>query len=170
MFPVENGHVKRLGADDAPALQSLLERCRDFLELTHEAPRPGAAEHFLTHLPDGKTLEDKFVLGLYVGEVDELSGVIDIVRHWPVKDEWIIGTFLLDPTRRNAGLGARVHRDLERWVRGQGGTGLRLVVQVQNPAGLRFWQRRGYAITGQTIQRTATRENIIHLLRKPLDA
>ncbi|WP_158502186.1 N-acetyltransferase [Vitiosangium sp. GDMCC 1.1324] len=161
--------MKRLGADDALALQALLERCRDFLELTHEAPRPGAAREFLNNLPNGKTLEDKFVLGLYAEGADELAGVIDIVRHWPIRDEWIIGTFLLEPTRRNTGLGASVHRDLEQWVRGQGATGLRLVVQVQNPAGLRFWQRQGYAITGQTVQRTHVRENIIHLLRKPLD-
>ncbi|WPB77690.1 GNAT family N-acetyltransferase [Archangium violaceum] len=170
MFPVDNGHVKRLGVDGAPALQSLLERCRDFLELTHEAPRPDEANHFLANLPDGKTLEDKFVLGLYQNGTSELAGVIDIVRHWPVKNEWIIGTFLLDPTRRNAGLGARVHRELEGWVRHQGATGLRLVVQQQNPGALRFWQRQGYAVTGQTLQRTRTRENIIHLLRKPLDA
>ncbi|HYO73337.1 MAG TPA: GNAT family N-acetyltransferase [Archangium sp.] len=133
MFPIENGHVKRLGASDTPALQSLLERCRDFLELTHEAAKPGEAEHFLANLPDGKTLEDKFVFGLHQDGKSELSGVIDIVRHWPVKDEWIIGTFLLDPTHRNAGLGASVHRQLEGWVRSQGATGLRLVVQVQNP-------------------------------------
>lgn len=169
MFPVERGHVKRLGTQDVPALQSLLECCRDFLELTHEAPRPDAAHEFLENLPDGKTLEDKFVFGLYEDGTKELVGVIDIVRNWPTRDEWIIGTFLLEPTRRNTGLGARVHRDLEQWVRGQGATGLRLVVQVQNPAGLRFWQRQGYTITGQTTQRTPVRENIIHLLHKPLD-
>ncbi|WNG44346.1 GNAT family N-acetyltransferase [Archangium minus] len=70
----------------------------------------------------------------------------------------------------NAGLGARVHWALEGWVRNQGATGLRLVVQEQNPGALRFWQRQGYAITGQTLQRTRTRENVIHLLRKSLDA
>jgi GNAT superfamily N-acetyltransferase len=169
MFPIENGHVRRLGAEDAPALQSLFERCRDFLELTDEAPRPGAAEHLLSNLPDGKTLEDKFVLGLYANGVDELFGVIDIVRHWPTKDEWIIGLLLLAPARRNGGLGTRVHGELEQWVRGQGGMGLRLVVQVQNPGGLRFWQRQGYVITGQTLQKKPTRENVIHLLHKPLE-
>lgn len=169
MFPVEDGYVRRLGTSDAPALQSLLERCRDFLELTDEAPRPGAAEHLLSNLPDGKTHEDKFVLGLYASREDEFFGVIDIVRHWPVKDEWIIGLLLLDPARRNQGLGASVHRALEQWVRGQGATGLRLVVQEQNPGGLRFWRRQGYAITGQMQQKRATRENTIHLLRKPLE-
>ena len=53
-------------------------------------------------------------------------------------------------------------------MRGQGASGIRLVVQEQNPDALRFWQRQGYEVTGLTHQKTPRRENIIQLLHKPL--
>ena len=66
------------------------------------------------------------------------------------------------------GLGNRFVDALEGWVQGQGATGLRLIVQEQNPGALRFWQRRGYAIQGTAQQRAHGRENTVMRMRKAL--
>jgi GNAT superfamily N-acetyltransferase len=168
MFQVDGRPVVRLGAEDVPALRELVERCHAFMTLVYGAVEPDAAEQFLEGLPPGKTLEDKFVLGLYADGTKELLGVLDAVRGFPEDDEWIIGLFLLDPDHRRAGLGARFLAAFEQWVRGQGAVGLCLVVQQQNPDALRFWTRQGYEVTGLTQQKTPRRQNIIHLLHKPL--
>jgi len=168
MFQVDGSTVVQLGAEDVPALRKLVERCHVFMELVYGAVEPDAAEQILEGLPPGRTSEDKFVFGLYANGTKELLGVLDAVRGFPEPDEWIIGLFLLDPAHRRAGLGARFISAFEQWVRGQGASGLRLVVQEQNPDALRFWQRQGYEVTGLTHQKTPRRSNIIQLLHKPL--
>jgi GNAT superfamily N-acetyltransferase len=95
-------------------------------------------------------------------------GALDLIRHFPERNEYIIGLLMLDPERRRAGLGTRIHDAVERWVRAEGGTALRLVVQEQNPDALRFWQRQGYEVVEKGPQKTHGRKNVIHILRKSL--
>lgn len=168
MFQVDGRSVVQLGAEDVPALRRLVERCHAFMTLVYGAVEPDAAEQILEGLPPDKTLEDKFALGLYAEGTKELVGLIDAVRAFPEPDEWIIGMLLIDPSHRRAGLGARFVTAFEQWVRGQGASGIRLVVQEQNPDALRFWMRQGYAVTGLTQQKTPRRQNIIQLLHKSL--
>lgn len=168
MFQVDGRTVVKLGAEDVPALRTLVERCHAFMTLVYDTLEPDAAEQLLESLPPDKTLEDKFAFGLYAAGTRELLGVLDAVRGFPEADEWIIGLLMIDPAHRNAGLGARFVAAFEQWVRGQGAAGLRLVVQEQNPDALRFWQKQGYEVTGMTLQQTPRRQNLIQLLHKPL--
>jgi GNAT superfamily N-acetyltransferase len=168
MFQVDGRSVVKLGAEDVPALRALVERCHAFMKLVYGGVEPDAAEQILEGLPPDKTLEDKFVFGLYAEGNQRLLALLDVVRGFPEPDEWIIGMLLVDPDHRRAGLGARLVAAFEQWGRGQGAAGLRLVVQQQNPEALRFWQRQGYEVTGLTLQETPRRKNIIQLMYKPL--
>ncbi|HEX8705574.1 MAG TPA: GNAT family N-acetyltransferase [Myxococcaceae bacterium] len=169
MFPVEGYRVVRLGEAQVPALQALHERCHVFLELVYgQSPQPDAAAKLLAELPEGKGLEDKFLFGLYPPGEGAMAGVLEVIRDFPERGEWFIGFLMLDPAHRNAGLGNRFVEALEGWVRGQRATGLRLIVQEQNPGALRFWQRRGYAVTGTGQQRAHGRENTVMRMRKAL--
>lgn len=168
MFQVDGRSVVKLGAEDVPALRALVERCHAFMTLVYGAVEPDSAEQILEGLPPDKTLEDKFVFGLYAEGNQRLLALLDVVRGFPEPDEWIIGMLLVDPDHRRAGLGARLIAAFEQWARGQGAAGLRLVVQEQNPDALRFWQRQGYEVTGLTLQETPRRKNIIQLMHKPL--
>jgi len=151
-----------------PALRELLERSHAFMTLAFGALEPDAAEQLLEGLPPDKTPEDKFALGLYEEGTKKLLAVLDSVRAFPESDEWMLGLLLIDPDRRRAGLGARFVRAFEQWVKGQGASGIRLVVQEQNPDALRFFMREGYEVTGLTHQQTPRRQNIIQLLHKQL--
>jgi GNAT superfamily N-acetyltransferase len=169
MFPVEGYRVVKLGEGDVPALQVLHERCHVFLKLVYgHEPGPDAAAQLLAELPEGKGLEDKFLFGLYPPTPGPMAGVLEVIRDFPERGEWFIGFLMMEPGLRNAGLGSRFVNALEGWVRGQHATGLRLIVQEQNPGALRFWQRHGYAVVGTAQQRAHGRENTVMRMRKAL--
>jgi GNAT superfamily N-acetyltransferase len=169
MFLVQGFQVVKLQEADVPALQELHERCHVFLELIRgEPPRADAAARLLVELPEGKTLEDKFLFGLYPERGTPLVGVLEAIRGFPEPGEWFIGFLLLDPAHRDTGLGTRFFEAFEAWARGESARGLRLIVQEQNPGALRFWERRGFAVTGTGQQRAHGRENTVLRMRKVL--
>jgi GNAT superfamily N-acetyltransferase len=169
LFPVEGCHVTKLGEADVQALQDLHERCHVFLELLRgQPPGPDDAAHLLAELPEGRAPEDKFLFGLYRQSAQPMVGVLESIRGFPEPGEWFIGFLVLDPAHRDAGLGTRFIEAFEAWVRGQGATGLRVIVREQNPGALRFWQRRDYTVMGTGQQRAHGRQNTVVRLRKTL--
>lgn len=170
MFRVEGYRVVKLGVAAVPALQGLHERCHVFLELFYgHPPRPGDAAQLLEELPEGKAPEDKFLFGLYPEGVESMVGVLESIRGFPDPGEWFLGVLMIDPAYRNVRLGTRLVEAFERWARAQGATGLRALVQEQNPGALRFWQRQGFTVTGLGQQRAHGREMTVMRVRKRLD-
>ena len=53
---------------------------------------------------------------------------------------------------------------LRRWVVAQGGWTIRLIVQEQNPAALRFWSRQGFVEVGAAVQELEDRTNQVRRL------
>ena len=49
--------------------------------------------------------------------------------------------------------------DLRPWIVAQGGWTIRLAVQEQNPAALRFWNRQGFVEVGAAVQELDDRTN-----------
>jgi RimJ/RimL family protein N-acetyltransferase len=137
--------IRALGRNDLDALQGLLVRCSDFIELgTGGPPHPRDAADLLSATPPDRSLKDKLVLGLWFADTEELAGVLDIVRGYPDEDAWFLGLLLLAPEHRGQGKGERVYRRAEAWVREQGAATIHLGVLERNPAARRFWERLGY--------------------------
>jgi GNAT superfamily N-acetyltransferase len=169
MFALEGYRVTKLGEAEVPALQELHERCHVFLELIYgHPPEPDSAARLLAELPEGRSAEDKFLFGLYPEGVQPMVGALESIRGFPEAGEWFIGFLVLDPVYRNSGLGTRFVQCFEAWVRGQGGTGLRLIVSEQNTGALRFWEHQGYAVTGKAQHRAYGREHTVVRMRKAL--
>ena len=140
-------------------LQAFYERCRDYFELvTGQPPSPTEARELLAAVPKGKTLEDKFVLGLFDAP-GHLVGVLDVIRDFPHPREWYLGLLLFEPTLRGQKLGDRVYHRLEDWVRAQGGLAIHLAVEEVNPGALRFWERMGFEVRGMGKRLLAGRES-----------
>ena len=136
--------VLRLEASDAPRLQSLFAACPDYFHLVYGEPAGLAtAEEELGGLPPGKSLEDKFFLGLLQPD-DALVGVIDLVRDYPTPGTWYLGLLLLHPALRGLGHGQAIHAGIRKWVHAQGGRAIRLGVLEHNVKALAFWERLGY--------------------------
>ena len=135
--------IEQLGADAAPELQRLLERCSEFWELIEGVPPPAdTAVKELTSTAPGKTADDTFTFGVF--EDDRLIAFAQLARDYPKPSEWWIGLLVVDPSQRGRGLGAEIHRQLVEWIASQGGTTLWLGVQTQNEGAQRFWPRLGY--------------------------
>ncbi len=171
VFAVHEATARPLTPRDGPALQALIERAADYIELlTGLPPGPADGRRLLTDLPEGKTYEDKFVLGV-LDSGGALIGVFDAIRDHPARGTWLIGLMLLDPAWRGRGFGRRLFEGFAGWVEGRGATMLRIGVVEHNPDALRFWARVGFREVERTApRRFGSREGRVVVMQLPLDS
>src|SRR5690349_16168447 len=109
---IENLVIKNLPLSDVTRLQKLSEDSKEYIKLIEgRAPRLNDAENLLKALPEGKSIKDKFVLGIY--DRDALIGVIDLIKDYPEEKIWFIGLLLLSPEYRGKGLGSKIYAQLK---------------------------------------------------------
>ena len=136
--------LRRLSPEELPALQRLLEACADWAWFSHgEPPSPTAARDELSELPPGVAPEARRMFAVDA-EGGELAAWIDLLRDHPAPGVWYLGTMLVTPSERSRGLGSRLYRELEAWLREQGAREIRLCVFERSPEALRFWTRLGF--------------------------
>jgi RimJ/RimL family protein N-acetyltransferase len=169
LFKVPGCHVKQLQPEDTPALQALLEKSSDYSQLlTGSPPRSSAAASLLTDTPEGKTPNDKFVIGLFT-ETKDLIGVLDVVRNYPAQHDWWLGLLLFDPQARGQGLGQHVYRAFEAWVSQQGAQRVYLGVLEQNQRAYQFWNRMGFeALEKRPARRFGNVEHVVIVMLRTL--
>ncbi len=144
LFEVPGCQVKLLQSEDVNALQVLLENSSDYAQLvTGLPPGSSAAYSLLTETPEGKTPDDKLVIGFYSAGQD-LIGVLDIIRDYPVQHDWWKGLLLLDPAFRGQGLGQRVFRAFVQWANQHDAERICLGVVEANQRAYRFWEAMGF--------------------------
>jgi GNAT superfamily N-acetyltransferase len=137
-------YIRKLSIEDSGEVQRLCERCSDFYMLTEGGPpQRNEGYNILTELPPKKELKDKFVFGIYDDECC-LIAVIDLVRDYKAKNEWMLGLFMIDPCERGKGLGKRLHEFTKQWVSSSQGDKLRIGVVEDNLNALKFWSGLGY--------------------------
>lgn len=164
---VEDALSAFIGGSAVAELQELLERCEDFeILVTGHPPDPHAARDLLVEVPPDHALRDKFVVGIWTDQ--GLTAAIDLLRDFPQAQVWYLGLLLVAPEARGAGFGERIVAALKPWIIAQGGRSIRLVVQEQNPAALRFWLRQGFAQVGTATQELMDRTNQVTRLELKL--
>jgi ribosomal protein S18 acetylase RimI-like enzyme len=82
------------------------------------------------------------VIGFFT-EQQNLIGVLDMVRDYPVQGDWWIGLLLLDPKYRCQSIGQQIYSALEGWVSQHGARRVCLGVVDQNQGAFRFWRKIG---------------------------
>ncbi|MDA3847374.1 MAG: GNAT family N-acetyltransferase [Vallitaleaceae bacterium] len=133
--------LRAISVGDQAKVLSLFHTCEEFFILT-EGIIPINSDELYYDLPPGNVMEDKLLYGVLQDEL--LVGVVDIVKNYPEKGEWIIGLLLLHPKVRGMGLGKSVHNILIRIARDGGAKKLRVGVVEQNTSGYQFWAKLGY--------------------------
>ena len=140
LFKLPDYHVKPLQLEDIDLLQVLLENSPDYSQLvTGLPPGSSAAYSLLTETPEGKTPDDKLVIGLST-ERQDLIGVLDIIRDYPAQHDWWVGLLLLDPAYRGRGLGQQVFRAFEQWAGKHDARRICLGVVEANQRAYQLWQ------------------------------
>ncbi len=142
---LKNGYkIEMLNTNDVAKVFSLCVKCSDFYML-HDGVIPTIedADDIFTSLPPNNTYDDKLVLGIY-NLIGELVGIIEIVKNYPIINQWIIGTVFIEPDERSNGLGRLSHDAIKEWAKSLGVKALRLGVIEENEKGIKFWSSVGY--------------------------
>ncbi len=170
LFETGEHRVRRVSEQDAPLLRELGERCLEHLELHYGSPAdPGQMiRELLTDLPPGKTLGDKFGMGVFDG-ANRLVGAIDVIRDYPEPREWYLGLLVLEPGQRNRRLGSKLMDGLSGWLLQRDAAWLRLAVSEHNPAGQRFWRRGGFHPVKQVLAEFGHKKSLFHVMRRALE-
>ena len=66
------------------------------------------------------------------------------------RNRWYLGGLTIAPARQGQGLGDRTLRAAEAWVRSEGGSMIEMTVIAQRSGLIAWYERRGYARTGET--------------------
>lgn len=162
-------HSRMLDEHDEIKLQNMLETCNDYFNLVYKRNnQENSAHEILTELPDNKTDDDKFVIGIF-DEEKNIIGVIDIIRDYPQNNIWFLGLMLISPNFRSNGLGKKVFDDTEEWAVDLGAKFIRLAVVEQNIKGLNFWKKLGFKIIKDKIQDLEGIETKLFIMEKSLN-
>lgn len=94
-------------------------------------------------LPPGKSAADKHYLGVLDGKT--LAAVLDMIGCYPRSDTAFIDFFMTRKERQGCGLGTALIGELRRECFRR----VRLAVDRGNPQGLAFWEKNGFALTGE---------------------
>lgn len=162
---LNNGYtIQALTLNELKLVEILNQRCSDYYIL-HDGVLPSENEalEIFNALPPGKNYEDKFSLGIYKSE-NELIGVIDIVRNFPVDGEWMLGLLLIEPEARNSGLGKLIHEALVKWAISLGSRSFRIGVIEGNHKGRKFWTDLGYIKIKEVAVNKPEKTNIVNVM------
>ena len=152
---------KQLSPFNKRQVYDLYCQCDDYFYLAEGKPADGSnVKELFEELPPGKQIHDKEIYGLF--HQGEMLGVVDLVKDFPEKDEWIIGLLLLDPSVRNKGLGSAMHKVILEDALERGAKKLRVGVLEQNNQGFNYWEKLGYnEISRKEKRRFGDKESVV---------
>ena len=144
-----NYSVKTLEISDADILQQLYEKCADYSHIIEgRPPSPTAAIEEFTAVPEGRSLHDKYMLGIFNSQ-DELIGLLEGMQNYPEDKDWWIGVIMLAPAYRRKGLLNPLLEEFEQYIAQQGMNYVMGSVAKVNSKVLRLWQQMGFKIVRQ---------------------
>jgi len=130
-------------------LQRVLEATPTYAQRITGVP-PGRADAQSTYsiLPEGKTYDDKFVFGIFLG--GDMVGCADVIRGYPVPATAWLGLLLIAEPFQRRGIGRMAYREIEARMRAWGTCDrVRLGVVGTNASVAAFWRRLGFEPTGE---------------------
>jgi ribosomal protein S18 acetylase RimI-like enzyme len=124
--------------DDAPGY---------FCRVTGSEARRNEAETLFAALPEGRSMDDKSLLGIY--ENGEMVGCADVIRAFPDSKKTTIGLLLIVETRQGKGIGRAAYHLVEERIVDRGSCSeIVLGVVRTNDQALAFWSKVGFAPNG----------------------
>lgn len=130
-------------------LQRVIEEAPHYAHrITGVPPGQADAQSTYTALPEGKTYDDKFVFGIYLGT--EMVGCADLIRSYPNSTTALLGLLLVSEVRQRYGIGGRAYSLIEQFVRAwQTCDRIRIGVVRTNEDVISFWSKLGFEPTGE---------------------
>ena len=126
--------VRQLMETDVDAMLALCSGNPQFYRYHPPMATKASILDDLQAVPPGKTLSDKYFIGFYDGET--LAAMMDLITGYPNPATAFIGLFMVDAAQQGRGTGSAFKT-------------LRLAIDEGNPQSKAFWQKNGFALTGQ---------------------
>lgn len=98
-------------------------------------------------LPPGKNREDKFYAGFF--DRDKLIALMDFILDYPKEKVLYIGLFMVEKNISGKGIGTLLIQDCLSYFADLGYCKVRLAVDEGNPQSSAFWEKNGFAKTGE---------------------
>lgn len=143
--------VRPLTAGD---VDKILALCAENEQFYRYHPPMATRESILadmTALPPGTGAENKHYLGFFDG--DALIAVLDLIEHYPQQNTAYIGFFMTKKERQGCGLGTSLIGKLLDELRKEKFCRVRLAIDRGNPQSKAFWEKNGFALTGEEFPR-----------------
>lgn len=132
---------------DLPLVLAFNDQAGDYWLLADRvAPGPQKAADFFTDGPPGCDPSVSHRLRLF--QEGELVGLAELSFGFPTAEDGYLGLMILHPRVRGGGLGRIFLAHVEVLARAAQCPRLYLAVLEENPRGMAFWQREGFAPTG----------------------
>ncbi|WP_129668856.1 GNAT family N-acetyltransferase [Phytoactinopolyspora endophytica] len=146
---------EQIEPDDEPGLLALFGECDDWFEATTGGPSgPGDVQSLFYAVPEGVSLDDKYLFTLRDGE--RIVGMVDVVARYPDPRSCVIGTFLIAPSHRRSGVARAVAQVLLSEAREVGFKQVTTTVIDSWPPSAAFAEAMGFEI-GDIIARGGNR-------------
>lgn len=143
--------VRPLTAGD---VDKILALCAENEQFYRYHPPMATRESILadmTALPPGTGAENKHYLGFFDG--DALIAVLDLIEHYPQQNTAYIGFFMTKKERQGCGLSTSLIGKLFDELRKEKFCRVRLAIDRGNPQSKAFWEKNGFALTGEEFPR-----------------
>lgn len=139
--------VRQLMETDVDAMLALCSGNPQFYRYHPPMATKASILDDLQAVPPGKTLSDKYYIGFYDGET--LAAMMDLITGYPNPATAYIGLFMVDAAQQGRGTGSALIADCKQALRAEQFKTLRLAIDEGNPQSKAFWQKNGFALTGQ---------------------
>ena len=146
--------VRPLTAGDVDKILALCAENEQFYRYHPPLATRESVLEDMTALPPGKNAADKHYLGFFDGE--GLVAVLDLIERYPQEDGAYIGFFMTRKAVQGRGVGSALIGELLNELREEGFRRVRLAVDRGNPQSKAFWEKNGFALTGEEMPHDAS--------------
>lgn len=147
--------VRRLTEADIPDVYQLCLANRRYYHYARMEPTMENLTEVISQMPEGSTPENKHFVGFYNSE-GRLVAILDLITHYPKKNDAFIGWFMVDAALQGQGIGSRIFADVHTALAADGYKHIALGVILENKEAAAFWQKQGFTFTGEKQQERFT--------------
>ena len=131
--------VKQLTGTDVAAVYALCKENPLYYQYCPPFVTEDSIRADMKALPPRKTMEDKYYLGFYEGDV--LLAVMDLILGFPNDETAFVGFFMMNKEYQDKGIGTELLAEFERNLKGMG---IRETVLMTNLEDEDFYKKRGF--------------------------
>lgn len=142
--------VKQLTGVDAAAVYALCKENPLYYRYCPPFVTEDSIRRDMAALPPGKTVEDKYYLGFYKGEI--LVAVMDLILGFPKNETAFVGFFMVNKQFQGKEIGTNLMAEVYAYLKECGFRFVRLCFAKGNPQSEHFWVKNGFTPTGVEVQ------------------